>query len=223
MISVIIPTMWKPTHLKYQLPMLNDHPLIGEIILIDNDPTLKDEATCTLSKVNYVTFGHNIYPAPSWNHGWEIAKHDKLLIINDDVSFDPILVDAIYDYITEENGTITAKPESVTCPSDKCIVLQTRSTIDKVKVEPVVDLRYKAAIILGIHKKSYVKIPDEIRIYYNDHWLFKCCQKNTKSNFSISGCEIRTNMSSTVSHFRQITSEENSKFVEIFNKYGVPR
>ena len=37
MISVIIPTMWKAEHLKRMLPMLDAHPLIGEIILIDND------------------------------------------------------------------------------------------------------------------------------------------------------------------------------------------
>ena len=42
MYSVIIPTMWKCDRLTATLQELNDHPLVGEIILIDNTPnTLK--------------------------------------------------------------------------------------------------------------------------------------------------------------------------------------
>ena len=37
MISVIVPTMWKAPHLMKMLPLLENHSLIGEVIIIDND------------------------------------------------------------------------------------------------------------------------------------------------------------------------------------------
>ena len=224
MISVIIPTMWEADELNYMLPALNDHPLIGEIILIDNAPEKKNEATCSLSKVTYVTFGKNIYPVPSWNHGWKTAKYDKLLIINDDVMFSVAIIDAIYDHITEQNGTITINSRNVRQP-----LLSLNNNIewiheiksDTIELQQCDRLKHRAAIIIGIHKNSYEFIPEELLIHFNDYFLFKICILRKKPNLSICNALARTEMSKTVRNFPAITKHEQRIYPGIFKKYKI--
>ena len=222
MITVIIPTMWKAKEIGVMLPLLDAHPLVGEIILIDNAPENKDGVVCSLPKVKYVTFGKNIFPVPSWNYGWENAKYEKLLIINDDVLFSISLVDAIYDQIIETNGTITLSPDCV-LPKTPDMRLLTNRLPHHIKFIPCVRLKHKAAVVLGIHKNSYIKIPEELLIHYNDTFLFKICEKNGKHNISAKDLEARTNMSTTVKNFRTITDKESRDYPKIFEKYGIPK
>lgn len=221
MISVIVPTMWKGREIIKMLPLLNDHPLVGEIILIDNDPSQKDQATCELSKVKYLTYGSNIFVTAAWNRGYETAVNDKLLIINDDVIFSPQLVDAIYDHIVETNGTITIDPPSVTLPVNP-IGLTSPKKVSDIIVKPCPNLKHKAAVIIGIHKNSYVLIPEEIMVYYNDSFLFSMCIKNQKPNLAITGAEVRTKMSTTVSTAKMQVKSDQAKFKEVFKRYGIP-
>lgn len=224
MISVIVPTMWLANDINIMLPYLNDHPLIGEIMIIDNDPTKKNEATCSLSKVTYVTFGKNIFPVPSWNYGYKNAKYDKLFIINDDVSFNISIIDAIYDHITPENGTITIDSKSVRRP-----ILSLNSehkwienvSKDQITLEPCDRLLHKAAVMIGIHKDSYELIPEELLIHFNDYFLFKICILRKKQNLSIMGANAYTDMSTTVSKFPEITKQEQRIYPGIFKRYKI--
>lgn len=224
MISVIIPTMWEADELNHMLPALNAHPLIGEIILIDNAPEKKNEATCSLSKVTYVTFGKNIYVSPSWNHGWKVAKYDKLLIINDDVMFSIAIVDAIYDHITEQNGTITIDSKTVKQP-----LLSLNNNVnwiydvkvDQIKFEECSKLKHKSATIIGIHKNSYDSIPEELLIHFTDYFLFNICVTKNKKNLSILNAIARTEMSKTVRKFPAIIKHEQRIYPGIFQKYKI--
>ncbi len=217
MITVIVPTMWKAQEINNMLPLLNDHPLIGEIIIIDNDPGLKNEATCSLSKVNYITFNENIFPVASWNQGAKSAKYDKLLIINDDVIFSPTLIDAIYDSINEDTGTIMANGEQVDAAHNAS--LHKNVKVEDIHLSDVNKLRYRAAVILAIHKNNYRMIPEELKIYYNDCFLFDICERRGKINKIINGAEIRTEMSKTVKFFHDITKLEHRIWPQIYENY----
>lgn len=224
MISVIVPTMWKANDINVMMPFLNDHPLIGEIMIIDNDPIVKNEKTCSHSKVNYVTFGKNIFPVPSWNYGYKNAKYDKLFIINDDVSFSISIVDAIYDAINESNGTITADAKTVKQPmlslnNDHAWILQKKPK--DIKLDRCLKLKHRAAVMIGIHRNNYEFIPEELLIHFNDYFLFKICALRQKQNLSISGGQIHTNMSTTVKKFPEITKHEQRIYPGIFKKYKI--
>lgn len=222
MISVIVPTMWRGKEIVNMLPAINDHPLVSEIILIDNDPSRKNEGLCALSKVKYVTFGINIYPVPSWNYGWEHAENDKLVIINDDVLFDPVLLTALDAAISEDVGTITMDPDIVLDSSESDQVIPSGATVDGIVFRDAPDLRYKSAIILGIHKKVYEKIPEELLIHYNDEFLFRLAMARGKTNkFAHGNFRCKTRMSTTVTLFSTITQKEAGIYKEVFSKYGI--
>lgn len=221
MITVIVPTMWKGTEINKMLPQLSEHPCVGEIIVIDNDPAVKNEQICSLPKVNYVTFGKNIFPVPSWNYGWENAKYDNLLIINDDVMFDIAIVEAMDNKISPDIGTITMNVEFVKSPLDNNTNLNNEANWQNITFSPCIKLKHRAAVIIGIHKSVYEKIPEELLIHFNDYFLFKLCETRKKPNFSLSGALARTVMSTTVRHFKDITRHEQKIYLGVFERHGI--
>jgi len=105
MISIIMPTLWKGEYYKKMLPLLDSHPLVGEIFIINNNvPETDYETLEKLNKlVHYKTYT-NMYVNPSWNYGARYSCFDKLCLYSDDVLFDIKVIDDVYPYITENNG-----------------------------------------------------------------------------------------------------------------------
>jgi hypothetical protein len=103
MISVIIPTLWKPEGFIERLEEISKNSNVGEIILIDNS-TL-DIDTSHIPKLNHIKENQNTYVIPAWNKGVKLAKYDKLLIANDDVETDWGVIDVVYPHITEDKGS----------------------------------------------------------------------------------------------------------------------
>lgn len=220
MITVIVPTMWRGQELTLMLPQLNDHPLVGEIILIDNCPAEKNENLANLSKVRYLTFGKNIYVVPAWNCGWKLAKHDKLMFINDDVMFDIAIVEAMDNKISPDVGTVTINVDFVRAYVD---LTANHNLVEQKEIyfNKITRLRNRAAIITGIHKTVYEEIPEELLIHYGDYFLFKICELRNKCNLNLSGAIARTVMSTTVKMFSGITDYEYTIFRKLFSEYGI--
>jgi hypothetical protein len=170
---------------------------------------------------------------PNWRGTFMIGKRSfvgiskmqsRFFIINDDVSFSLSIIDAIYDHITPENGTITIDSKSVRRPilslngEHKWIENVSK---DQITLEPCDKLRHKAAVMIGIHKDSYEFIPEELLIHFNDYFLFKICILRKKQNLSIMGANAHTDMSTTVSKFPEITKQEQRIYPGIFAKYKI--
>lgn len=237
MISVIIPTMWYSKCIQYQMPILNYHPLVDEIILFNNRPEASVNTVLQFSKVKEQNDGKNNYVGPCWNAGVEMAKNDKIVILNDDVIFNKSLIDFLDSSINEDYGMLCIEPGNVGLVIDNGGVdldddrnePKIRRFLDRISHKPpethslvTTDrLRHKAAIIFGIHKNNYVPIPEDLKIYYTDSWVFKMCEKKGKPNFFIKGGEIKSKMSCTVGHFREDTRREGSIYAQIFRNNGL--
>ena len=85
--SVIVPTMWASPRINYMLSCMIDEPFVGEIIIIDNNPSGKNLKVSS-PKITILSQEHNIYVNPSWNLGVSIAKYENICIANDDILFD---------------------------------------------------------------------------------------------------------------------------------------
>jgi hypothetical protein len=86
--SIIIPTMWESNNLKLMLDKYEKSNLVGEIIIIDNNPknkfNLKD-----YKKIIYYTENKNIFVNPAWNLGYSLSSF-KTILANDDILLDDI-------------------------------------------------------------------------------------------------------------------------------------
>lgn len=235
-----MPTMWKAQlYTKPMLKLLNDHPLIGEILLIDNDASKADqEFLKEISKLSYFSFPEgNIFVNPAWNWGAKNAKYDKLFIVNDDVIINLLRLDQIYDAITPDKGMIGYSAlsycayflEEFDVKAFESLVESgygseiSMATIDP-KQYPVISGMpheyYGSAYFL--HKENYFDIPKEFKIYYGDLYIYLSNLKKGISNYVIDNGFLMTKYSSTVStcdFAKAITLHETNIMEEVFTKY----
>lgn len=85
--SFVIPTLWKSDFIFKMLPLYSQCDAVAEIILINNDPSVKPEMD--ISKLKVITPGRNIYVNPAWNVGAAMAEH-TIVLVNDDILIEDI-------------------------------------------------------------------------------------------------------------------------------------
>lgn len=227
MISVIVPTMWKAPHLMHMLPLLQEHSLIGEILIIDNDTSKTNEEIHKYSKVIHLPQRENIFVNPAWNLGYTKSKYDKLCILNDDVIFNIACIDNLYDHINPNNGLLGFSEESYCsfAPEIFDTLVNTGMGVDislkecdiyqNIQMSGMPHVFY--GCVMFLHKSRYFPIPKEFKIYYGDLFIYllnsfnvnhgediapglKLITKtyNAVKNYTIEDGLVLTKMSSTV-------------------------
>lgn len=179
MFSIIIPTMWFSDKIHRNLSRLNDCEAVGEIILIDNNPSLKPKQIP--SKVKYHTKGENIFVNPSWNWGVELSTYDNLCIANDDVVFDTDIFQFIQPYLgLGIFGMATSNYyERVNKPYN---------------IKPIESRGWGWGCLLFVHKGNWIPIDERLKIACGDDWLF-----DKLGGFEISGLDLGDDKISTTS------------------------
>ena len=72
--SIIIPTMWRSELIHQMLPLYDRSEYVGEVIIIDNDPSKMPDLS-QFEKVRHYAMKENIYVNPAWNLGVSLANH----------------------------------------------------------------------------------------------------------------------------------------------------
>lgn len=175
MISVIMPTMWKPSLVLATIKSIVEQPAVGELIIIDNsegDTNAFDVFHTQFEKVVYVKEGKNTYVNPAWNKGASLAKYDKLCFANDDVITDWDLLNKMdwEGIISEDKGMIGA--------NESCW----KDLHHSPGVYPTDIMTNCYGCLFFMHKNSYTPIPEDLLVHYGDNWLFT---KSGKQNYGI--------------------------------------
>lgn len=158
--TVIIPTLQHSEHLSGLLDLYAAHPRVGEIIVINNEPT---RLLCHPSpKVRVLHQEQNIFVNPAWNLGFKESKFDYLIISNDDIMIAPeVVTDGLraldsgkYPIIGLDGGSLFRKV----------------ATRPKLRVATAVNRPY--GTLMFLRRADYLYIPEDILIYAGDDWLF---------------------------------------------------
>ena len=183
MYSVIIPTMWKCNRFQQTLRELSSHELVGEIILIDNTP---NDLKIELPKLIHILEGKNTYVTAPWNKGAAMAKYDKLLILNDDIWMDWNILNILEPYITEQIGLIGLDEIEYNVQPNK-----------EVGLEPIEHRHGGWGCAIFVHKENYTPIPEEMKVWGQDDWLFVKARNRRKQNYKLVGYRIDGELSVT--------------------------
>lgn len=181
--SIIIPTLWKSKRTNKLLKDLEDCIYVDEIIIIDNASIYETDRT--IGKIRMVSKGENIYVNPAWNLGIKIAKNDLVALVNDDINFDTTIFGVITKDILSEFGIIGQSEFNYKVNNSDEPILE--KWTGKVR-----DWGWGCLIMFD--KTNWIDIPDDIKIWYGDDFIFKCnpSTKSTLKNFN-----IETEMSTT--------------------------
>lgn len=186
MYSVIVPTMWRGKEFAEMLPLIDAHPLVGEVLVIDNAKDKRPEwlLRCEWSdKIKILKQERNIFVNPAWNLGVSVAAHDQLCFLSDDVRFDVAVFDVLKDHLGPKDGAIG--------PNGNCFIENHAGyEHDTGKPSHVPDVDYTQSIqlenygkedymdcgwgvVLFLNKANYIPIPQQFRIFFGDVWIFE--------------------------------------------------
>lgn len=211
--SVVIPTMWRATDIFLQsLTSLINEDLVGEIIIINND----NKKTPTIDILNHdkiviLDFDKNIFVNPAWNIGVKTSKYDNICLLNDDLLFDTTLFKKILPYMNCNSGVIGLNPglEQFNQP----IIDNDDISIDEWNQTHT----FGFGCLMFIYKPNWIVIPNELKIYYGDNFIFDNALRQNKSNYIISNLKFETLYAQTTAD-KSITEGMLDKEHEIYNK-----
>jgi hypothetical protein len=216
--SIIVPTMWRMAHqFTTFLRPLCDLSLVDEIIIINNDIAKTPKHGLSNPKINVIDFNENIYVNPAWNYGVNISKNNKICLLNDDITFDINLFNKINSLVTRDNGVFGLYPGEPNCQ-------QVPNTTKNIDIERYPHRCWGFGCLMFLHKDNWKHIPNELKVFYGDDFIFYYHQLVLKkSNFIIKNLDFYTPFSVT-SNDSSITSgflqKEGDVYKNInFNSY----
>jgi hypothetical protein len=192
--------MWFSNKIELIVKNFNSSQFVDEIIIIDN----KTENSIELShyeKVIHIKNKKNIFVNPSWNLGVNLSKNENLIISNDDILindidrvlsnkeiFDCDLVGLDYENINKNNTVILKETKKHMERGFGCFLI--------------------------IKKKSYVNIPEILKIWFGDNFLFN--KVKNKKMFSCDKIEIE--LSKTIKNINgvnDILNQDKKNFLKV--------
>jgi glycosyltransferase involved in cell wall biosynthesis len=189
MISFIIPSLMRIPRLLDTLRELSDCEEVGEIILIDNSTASE---LIELPKLIHIRESENTFINPAWNKGAKLARYDKLCFLNDDIWFDWKYLSLISSHIREDVGLIGMSTNNYIDPPDEFrIVPAFHSEKTTRGIRPV-----GYACCFFIHKYNWDEIPNEMKLWCGDDWLF---YRSKFTNYIIDGMKCYGDLSATLS------------------------
>lgn len=178
--SIVVPTMWKYNPFIQFLTDLVLLPAVDEIIIINNDTgnTPKEEIL-NHPKIRLVNTDCNIYVNPAWNLGVNLSKNKHICILNDDIVFDSRVFHRVQEFLSPDIGVIGI---SFGDPAHNQPKFETGSiTIKPWEGENTIGF----GTLMFIHKDSWVEIPQSLKVYYGDNWVFDTALLSNKKNYLI--------------------------------------
>ena len=141
-----------------------------------------------------------MYVNPSWNYGVKKSKSDYIMLVNDDIIFDTNLLNKI----DIPENTIFGIHESCYKLSENKEIIITNAH----------GRTYGFGCLMIFQKKYYINIPEELKIWFGDDFLFNVI----KHKKYINGINIKTIMSSTSSmpEFRSVINSD----IDFYNKFN---
>jgi len=184
--SVVIPTMWKSSKVLNTLEVYEKSKYVGEIILIDNNPTEKVDLS-KFKKIKYYSEGKNIFVNPSWNVGYSLSKY-RLILSNDDLIINEI--DNVFREIIKSNYDIIGI--DLNYPKNGNVFIS--------------DLNVFPSKGYGcfMYVKNYYYIPEQFKIWFGDNILF---EKSTKKGI-LKNVSVYYELSTTVKYIRKSFDED---------------
>lgn len=193
MITVIVPTLWKyPPFLDYVAELTKVY-TIGEIIIIDNDPSTRPEHPILSHNKVTLKDDENLYVNPAWNWGAANSKYEQLCFLNDDMIVDIKLFFKAIHHVGPKSGVtgLCAGKKEFNQPP-----LQNGSIL----FQPWHgEHTFGFGSLFFLHKECWIPIPEELKIYYGDNWVFDTQLFLGRTNELITDCLYHTPWAVTTS------------------------
>ncbi|MDO4918812.1 glycosyltransferase family 2 protein [Kocuria sp.] len=207
--SVIIPTLQRSRELHDLVALCAAHPAVGEVLVINNAP---EPLEFGRDSVRVLQQERNIYVNPAWNLGAREARYESLAIINDDVLFDPVVLDIAAEFVL--------KPRRGILGLEGTFINREQATPAKLRIAGDNLIGNSFGMFMCLRKENYVPIPDDLLVWGGDDWLFF---HQKWPNWALLGPLVRSPVSATSSEgqFQRMLPPEYARAKEYVRRiYG---
>lgn len=200
--TVVIPTMWRYEPFIGFLSSLEKCSEVDEIIIINNDVAKTPDFYLDTRKTKVIDFDPQIYINPAWNLGVSLARNELICVANDDIEFDLEVFKVLQDKLEPKHGIFGL------CPGKEEFNQPVYTSTD-ITVKPWEgEHTYGFGCLMFFHRQSWTPIPEDLKIYFGDNWVFDVPLIKGKQNFIITNLEHYTPYAVTC-------SETGKGFLEI--------
>ena len=184
--TAVIPTMLKSPRLKKLVEDLQNHYLVDEIIIIDNSGNLKPSLE-PHPKQKYICEGKNTGCNPAWNKGVELSSNESIVICNDDVNFNPIILELLNNEILDTHGIIGMGEGNF----DENFNFDGNLHLEEWR-PGINDSGWGSLMFLK--KSMWMPIPEDLIVWYGDNFIKEI---NPVKKSILRGFKVETEMSTT--------------------------
>ena len=193
MLSVIVPTMWRHEPFLDFLKLVLEQDSVGEVIIINNDVSVTPESeVLSHEKIRMHNCEKNIYVAPAWNLGAELARFDKFCFLSDDVNVNIDVFNRADEFLKPEIGMVSLLVDDR--EEHSYLRFLTDNTINFVSSNhPVAEERpppVGIGCLFFVNRSDYTPIP-VVKIFHGEVMLWKRIA-TAKQNYIIINCKCET-------------------------------
>ena len=166
-ISYIVPSILKFDNLVTQLTSIGNTDCVGEIIIINNSNGYKlPDFICNAPIIEIIP-SEPSFCNGGWNIGVEKSTQDYVVLSTDDLEFDSNILNIITSNINkiEPFGIIGMDYKFI---SDEYSKVENDISFDQVNGER----EYGFGMMMIMNKSNFVKIPDGLKHWYGDDFLY---------------------------------------------------
>jgi hypothetical protein len=167
MISFIIPTLYKSERLIQLLRNLDVHPLVNEILLIEDCPDtgmLDPKHGNLFNKVTVIPFQERKYCNGGWNLGVSLVKTHYYALCNDDILFPTSVIDDVLHFykFRPKSGFIGMHPTQFNCAT------QIKPVVYGIIQREIWHIAGGWGTLIFNHKDNNIIIPNDLKHYCGD-------------------------------------------------------
>lgn len=183
-VSIVIPTLQKNKELLNNLVCnLDRDDFVDEIIVIDNSCRGFEHNS---AKLRVIIPKENIFVNPSWNLGVKEAKNEIIGLLNDDITISDDFCKNVSLKLEPDMGIVGMHRDFVHNTKE---AVTTPETTDLTFV-PATERCSYFGIAMFFYKTSYIEIPEDIKIFWGDDWLYYQNEKLKRKNYYIANQKI---------------------------------
>ena len=183
-VSVVIPTLQKNLELLNNLVKnLSEDESVSEIIVIDN--SVKGYSYDS-NKLRVIVPASNMFVNPSWNLGVKEAKEEIVSLLNDDITLPKDFCRSVVEKMSPDMGIVGFHRDYI----ENKQVIKEPPEISNLILEKADGRCGYFGVAMFFNKQSYIEIPDDIKIFWGDDWLFYQNKKCKRENYFIKGQKI---------------------------------
>lgn len=189
-----------------QFDSISSHVPDVEILYVDNSESNEE---CSHPNVTHLNKGKkNIFVNPSWNLGASKAKFDTLLIFQDDIDINWDIVPNVNKFISPHVGMAGTPRQNTMLNPDNVVPKETPADLH---VSFILDRNEGYSYAFFIHKESYEPIPEDLKIFWGDEYIFR---KNHKRNVVLHDLHVtgEKSQSSRSPEFEAIAENDSHLF-----------